>query len=96
MGLPGTYPGADWTPANNPMTAVEIVEGSKNHIWVKDVTLEDGNEFKFSNGTDWWGGVDFPWGYAGADSNIPTKKGTYKVFFNDLTKAYYFHEVITE
>lgn len=96
MGLPGTYPGADWTPANNPMTAVETVEGTENHIWVKDVTLEDGNEFKFSNGTDWWGGVDFPWGYAGADSNIPTKKGTYKVFFNDLAKAYYFHEVITE
>ena len=90
MSLPGSYNEWDTSAA---MTPVETVEGAENHIWTADVTVTDG-EMKFNNGDSWWGSKNFPYGYASTDEggNIPVKAGSYKVFFNDLTGAFFFHE----
>lgn len=94
MGMPGTYAGADWTPANNAMTPVETVAGAENHVWMKTVTFEEGNEFKFSDGDTWFGSGNFPYGPTNSDANILTKAGTYNVFFNDLMGSFFCHEVV--
>lgn len=87
MYLKGTF--NSWG-TGNPMSAVFTFSGAKNHDWVCDVTISEDGEFKFNGGDSWWGGADFPYGIANGGNNIPCTAGTYKVFFNDITKQYYF------
>lgn len=94
INLSGNYNGGTNSTA---MTAVEkYATGVENHVWMMDnvVVSADGG-ITFNNGTTTWGGTSFPYGVAvtttGA-SSIPAKAGTYKVFFNDITGAYYFYE----
>ena len=62
---------------------------------MKDVTFEEDTELKFAAGS-WdvnWGNSAFPYGIGtqGGD-NIVVKKGSYRVYFNDITGNYMFIE----
>ena len=94
MFIPGSYGAEQWKPeSQTPMTAL----GSKdyNHDWKATIELKedapDGGGLKFAAGS-WdhnWGGKAFPYG-AGSSDNIMYKKGTYTVYFNDITGQYSF------
>ncbi len=97
--MPGTYQG--WNVSGNAMTAMSSMV--ENHDWVAKVTFDkdadvttnpsDPEGFKFANGT-WdvnWGGSGYPYGIGTQGGpNIPYRKGTYTVCFNDITGAYLF------
>lgn len=97
--MPGTYQG--WNVSGNAMTAMSTMV--ENHDWVAKVTFDkdadvttnpsDPEGFKFANGT-WdvnWGGSGYPYGIGSQGGpNIPYRKGTYTVCFNDITGAYLF------
>ena len=95
--MPGTYQG--WKETQNAMTAINTTV--ENHDWTTSVSfpadansaLKDPEGMKFANGS-WavnWGGEGFPYGTGIAGgANIPYKKGTYKVYFNDILGAYSF------
>ena len=96
--MPGTYQG--WNVSGNAMTAMSTMV-AENHDWVATVTfdadantaLADPEGFKFANGT-WdvnWGGSGYPYGIGTQGGpNIPYKKGTYTICFNDILGAYVF------
>ena len=93
--MPGTPNG--WDAANgNPMTPVSA--SPENHDWFTTITFDanapaDGGT-KFAKGSwdESWGIAEFPFGIASGSANIPYKKGTFKVFFNDYTKQFFFIE----
>jgi len=89
----------DATPNNNwddniPMTLIN----EQRSIWETKIKLNDGY-VKFRDGNNWlanWGGNLFPNGNAiSFGSNIPVKKGFYKVTLNLANKTYEF-ELIKE
>lgn len=75
------------------MTAVNT-KNSENHIWTCDIDVPANTKAKFRANGAWdtnWGKGSFPFGMGtqgGAD--IPVAKGSYKVFFNDITGDYNF------
>ena len=97
MALPGKHDG--WTVAGGtPMTAeTSVVE---NHDWKATVTFAekstgaDGEGCKFAANGTWdvsWGAEAFPYGVATkGGQNIHNQKGTYTVYFNDITGQYSF------
>lgn len=95
MCIPGSYGAELWKPeSQTPMTAL----GSKdyNHDWKATIELKedapDGGGLKFAAGS-WdhnWGGKTFPYGSGSNGDNIMYKKGTYTVYFNDITGQYSF------
>lgn len=95
MFIPGSYGAEQWKPeSQTPMTAL----GSKdyNHDWKATIELKedapDGGGLKFAAGS-WahnWGGKTFPYGSGSNGDNIMYKKGTYTVYFNDITGQYSF------
>lgn len=82
---------------NEPMNAVDKVEGAKNHVWQYTLKTATATKLKFVADTAWkvnWGATGFPygWGYQnGAD--IPVEAGTWNIIFNDVTGYYHFYEV---
>ena len=96
--MPGTYQG--WNAGANAMTAMSTMV-AENHDWVAKVTfdadantaLADPEGFKFANGS-WdvnWGGSGYPYGIGTQGGpNIPYKKGTYTICFNEILGAYVF------
>lgn len=94
--MPGTYQG--WDPAAN---AMNPMAGAHVNEWWADVTFDadavvaDDQGVKFANGS-WdvnWGSEAFPYGIGTqGGKNIRYKKGTYRVYFNDLLGIYYFIE----
>lgn len=95
MFLAGDFNGWGHTGA---MSAIDTFAGAKNHNWVATFDMTDGGA-KFVEGFDgdsWldnWGASTFPRGIAStAGNNIPVKAGKYKVFFNDILKAFSFVE----
>jgi len=73
------------------MSPVSTFTGAENHNWTTTVTFNTDGEFKFSDGTVYWGGSDFPYGTAstiGGENKYSA--GTYTVFFNDITGQFYF------
>lgn len=74
-----------------PMTTVADVP---NHDWYAVITLDAPTNLYFTanDGTEW--GTDaFPYGIGTTDGNkIPVAKGTFIVYFNDITGAYMFTE----
>lgn len=90
MGLCGIN--GDW---NNDVPMSPVNTKGVNHLWVCDLTVTANTTAKFRAEQDWnvgnWGKELFPYGKAiSGGSDIQIKKGTYKVFFNDLTGEYYF------
>lgn len=87
--LAGEY--NSWNVTSAGMSPVSTFTGAENHNWTTTVTFNTDGEFKFSDGTVYWGGSDFPYGTA---STIGGKNkcsaGTYTVFFNDITGQFYF------
>ena len=97
MALPGKQDG--WTVAGGtPMTAQTTVV--ENHDWKATVTFNekstgaDGEGCKFAANGTWdvnWGSEAFPYGVATkGGKNIRNGKGTYTVYFNDITGQYSF------
>ena len=71
--------------------------GKENHNWIfKDFTVTGDNELKFTANHNWdynWGEISFPYGRGLQNGgNVPVKKGTYDVFFNDITGDFNFIE----
>ena len=69
--------------------------GKENHNWIfRDFTVTSDNELKFAANNNWddnWGEISFPYGRGLRDGrNIPVQKGTYDVFFNDITGDFNF------
>lgn len=95
MSLPGDYQG--WAPANNTLNAETTSIALENHDWSGTVTFAEDTGFKFCANLDWcgndWGSLTFPLGVANVSDNIKGTAGTYKVYFNDLTKYFYFQAV---
>ena len=97
MALPGKHDG--WKAAGGtPLTAqTSVVE---NHDWKGTVTFTekstgaDGEGCKFAANGAWdanWGFATFPYGVGKAGgANIRNGKGTYVVYFNDITGQYSF------
>ena len=97
MALPGKHD--SWNAAGGtPLTAeTSVVE---NHDWKGTVTFTekstgaDGEGCKFAANGAWddnWGAEAFPYGVATkGGKNIRNKKGTYTVYFNDITGQYSF------
>lgn len=93
--MPGTQNG--WNEKEgNPMTP--IFASPENHDWFTTITfdenspIEGGVKFAIGSWDESWGISEFPFGVASGSANIPYKKGTYKVFFNDFTKQFFFIE----
>lgn len=86
-------PNQNWTD-NEPMTLID----ESSSIWELKVRLNDGG-LKFRDGNSWvanWGGDTFPDDSAiWFGSNIPVKKGYYKITLNLTEKKYQF-ELIKE
>ena len=73
------------------LVAAQNRSGMENHVWKGEITLPDGGELKFKSGSTEWGSTDFPYGVTTTTgANIPTVAGTYTVYFNDLSGAFYF------
>ena len=53
-----------WNVTSGGMDAISTYTGAENHNWTTTVTFNADGEFKFSNGTLYWGGIDFPYGTA--------------------------------
>lgn len=95
MFIPGSYGAEQWKPeSQTPMTALGLA--ANNHDWKATIELKedapDGGGLKFATDNSWahnWGGKTFPYG-AGGNDNIMYKKGTYTVYFNDITGQYSF------
>lgn len=95
MCIPGSYGAEQWKPeSQTPMTALGLA--ANNHDWKATIELKedapDKGGLKFATDNSWahnWGGKTFPYG-AGGNDNIMYKKGTYTVYFNDITGQYSF------
>ena len=95
MCIPGSYGAEQWKPeSQTPMTALGLA--ANNHDWKATIELKedapDKGGLKFAAGS-WahnWGGKTFPYGSGSNGDNIMYKKGTYTVYFNDITGQYSF------
>ena len=67
----------------------------ENHDWYGTITLAAPAELTFvSNDNTEWGTDAFPYGISTVDgSKIPVAKGSYQIFFNDVTGAFLFTEI---
>ena len=77
------------------MTAASTAATAKNHVWTAELKQENASEVKFRANAKWdlsWGSATvLPYGVATKGGpNMKLKKGTYKVYFNDLTGQYNF------
>ncbi len=96
MFIPGSYGAEQWKPeSQTPMTALGLV--AHNHDWKATIELTEdvpkGGGLKFATDNKWthnWGGKTFPYGSGSNGDNIMYKKGTYTVYFNDITGQYSF------
>lgn len=77
------------------MTQVDGVQ----HSWYTTQTFDEDAELKFRANHNWdvnWGAESFPYGIGYQDgANIKVKKGTYTIFFNDITGDYLFLDAET-
>ena len=97
--IPGSHNG--WNQVDgNEMTPVTTIAGGENHDWVTEITLSADSEVKFAADGAWddnWGNAAFPFGIGTQNgANIKALAGKYKVFFNDITGAYFFSEITEE
>lgn len=96
MSLIGTLNGTNWD-TDVDMTPVNGTAGVNNHIWWTEVTVADGEVFKFRADHAW----DANWGYGAADGDVNLKgfatsgghnvgvtAGTYDIYLNDIDGFY--------
>lgn len=97
MSIPGGYGDKKWAPDVQSLMQAQGAT-AYNHDWKTTITLPtdapstDDGGLKFAAGS-WdhnWGGNTFPYGTANNGNNIKYKKGTYTVYFNDITGQYSF------
>ena len=76
------------------MAPITTIEGVPNHDWYAEITLSAKTEMSFTSGEATWGSSIFPCAIGNKDDgvSIPCDKGTYKVYFNDISGAYSFVE----
>ena len=77
------------------MTPVYTFDTTVCHDWFFDLDASSGDTTaKFLSNHAWdvnWGDTAFPYGIGSSNGpNIPVTKGSYRVFFNDITGQYYF------
>lgn len=77
------------------MTPVYTFDTTVCHDWYFDLDASSGDTTaKFLSNHAWdvnWGDTAFPFGVGSSNGpNIPVTKGSYRVFFNDITGQYYF------
>ena len=82
----------EWaTNETSQMDAVETFSGAQNHLWRYNLSIDGNYEFKFTDSGTWWGGDEFPYGYASTTGgNLNATAGNYTVLFNDITGAFTF------
>ncbi len=97
MAMPGSWQTNTWTPSEDLMTPETTNATLENHDWSSSVTFATDCEFKFCANGDWcgfdWGSAACPLGTCVGGDNIKGTAGTYKVYFNDLLKSFYFEAV---
>lgn len=97
MAMPGSWQTTAWSPGADLMTPETTNATLENHDWSATVTFATDCEFKFCANGDWcgkdWGSAAFPLGTCVGGDNINGTAGTYKVYFNDLLKSFYFEAV---
>ncbi len=96
ISMPGSWQAHAWTPGEDFMTAETTNATIENHDWSATVTFASDCEFKFAANGNWdvsWGEASFPLGTCAGNANINATAGTYKVFFNDILKTFYFQTV---
>ena len=76
------------------MSPITTIDGVPNHDWYAEITLSAKTEMSFTSGEATWGSSIFPCAIGNKDDgvSIPCDKGTYKVYFNDISGAYSFVE----
>ncbi len=96
MSMPGSWQATAWTPSEDLMNPETTNATLENHDWSSTVTFATDCEFKFCANGAWgndWGSASFPLGTCVGGDNIKGTAGTYKVYFNDLLKSFYFEAV---
>lgn len=79
---------------DDPMTPMTTYDGAVEcHNWKYEISGP--TEFKVKIEGSWdvnWGAADFPYGVGvNGGANIPVEEGSWVVYFNDITGAYYFY-----
>ena len=73
--------------------------GGVEHSWYATQTFDKDTELKFRANHSWdvnWGAESFPYGIGYQNgANVKVKKGTYTIFFNDITGDYLFLDAET-
>lgn len=93
VALPGEH--NYWSVESSEYNMSPINLFKENHEWIfRGFTVNGYNEMKFAADGQWydnWGAQEFPYGIGLQDGyNIPVKKGTYDIYFNDITGHYHF------
>jgi len=88
-------PHCGWDVTDQDYNMTDMNPNKENHDWILrnfTVTADEDLKFAADNGWDFnWGAQQFPWGRAVRDGqNVPVKKGTYDVYFNDITGDFNF------
>ena len=93
INIVGGHCGWDATDPLYEMT--QLNTDKENHNWIlRNFTVSADGELKFAANNQWdynWGEISFPYGRGQQNGyNIPIKKGTYDVYFNDIKGDYNF------
>ena len=88
-------PHCGWDVEDHGYNMTDMNTDKENHDWIFrnfTVTADEDIKFAADNGWDFnWGAEQFPWGRGVQDGmNVPVKKGTYDVYFNDITGDFNF------
>lgn len=84
-----------WDVTDQGYNMTDLNPNKENHDWLfKNFTVTADEEIKFAADNNWdfnWGAQQFPWGRGvQGGMNVPVKKGTYDVYFNDITGDFNF------
>ncbi len=93
MNIVGPHCGWEVTDPDYKMTKMNT--NKENHDWLfRNFTVPADEDIKFAADNAWdfnWGIMEFPWGRGVQNGmNVPVKKGTYDVYFNDITGDFNF------
>lgn len=88
----------DWNVSNQEYNMEDLNPNKENHDWLfKNFTVTGDGVLKFAADNNWnfnWGIDQFPWGRGTLNGmNVPVTKGTYDVYFNDITGDFNFISV---
>ena len=86
---------SDWDVTTHTYDMTILNSEKESHDWIfRNFTVTEDIELKFAANNNWeynWGENTFPYGRGQQNGlNIPVKKGTYDVYFNDITGDFNF------